>query len=115
MTPYSFTRVLHESVEGDLDFKYQLSDSKLYYDPNNKVLYNKNEAGNYAWAYYLTLHGYSDLQGILTQGGSIIMQGRLDEPWDYRARWAGVEAAFERMGELWAYYVIYELFGQPQF
>ena len=53
-TPYTINRVLKESVGGELDFKLQLDRSKLYYDSSNKVVYNRNEAGNYVWAYYLT-------------------------------------------------------------
>ncbi len=112
-TPYTINRVLKESVGGELDFKLQLDRSKLYYDSSNKVVYNRNEAGNYVWAYYLTLHDNWNLQGILAQGGSIV-QGRLDEPWDYNARWAGVKAAFERMGLKWLYFIKFDLLHDPQ-
>ena len=85
--PMSFSRILKQSVRGDLDFKIQLNKSKLYL--HNGILYNRNEAGNFTWAYYLESHGYGYFtQGGLAQGGSII-QGRFDESWDVKARHAG--------------------------
>lgn len=99
-------RILNKSVGGDLDFKLQLSNNTLYLA--NGILYNKNEAGNFVWAYYLeswNVSGY--LCGVLAQGGSILspfinMDGlpRLDEEWDRKARWAGVEYYYDRNG-LW--------------
>jgi YD repeat protein len=85
--PTNFSRIWKESVGGDLDFKNQMDKSTLYFD--GKVLYNNQEAGNFVWAYFLTSHGYRDLPGILAQGGSLVFEGRLDEPWDVQARHAG--------------------------
>lgn len=97
-----------------IDFKLKLSEEKLYYDPDNQILYNRNEAGNYAWAYYLTLHGLPCTQGALAQAGSIVQYKRLDERWDHAARWAGVKAAYERMGRGWLYSLVFEIFGVPK-
>ena len=85
--PTNFSRIWKESVGGDLDFKNQMDKSTLYFD--GEVLYNNHEAGNFVWAYFLTSHGYRDLAGILAQGGSLVFEGRLDEPWDVQARHAG--------------------------
>ena len=103
---YSLQRVWDESIGGELDFKLQMSKDKLYYDSANQVLYNRNEAGNYVWAYYLTLHGGDYLQGILAQGGSIVGSKRLDESWDWQARWNGVEAARRKVRKLWNFHII---------
>lgn len=114
-TLYSFMRVWEESVGGEIDFKKQLDETKLYYDPQNEVLYNRNEAGNYAWAFYLTLHGNDTLQGILAQGGTIVASHRLDESWDYQARCNGVKAAYERMDRWWEFCLKYYGLGYPMF
>ena len=98
-----------------MDFKRYLNPSKLYYDSKNKVLYNRNEAGNYAWAFYLTLHGDDPLQGLLAQGGSVVTQFRFDVSWDYKARWNGVLAAYERTDTTWLFYHKYFTLGCPMF
>ena len=107
------TRILKQSVGGDLDFKLQMDKNKLYLA--NGVLYNRNEAGNFAWAYYLESKGFSGyFSGALAQGGSILgpiigMNGapRLDEEWDRRARWAGVEYYYSRRGMQWYFDLFY--------
>ena len=84
--PTNFKRILDESVGGELDFKLSMEKDTLYY--NGKVLYNRNEAGNFVWAYFLESHGFHLLHAPLAQAGSII-KGRLDEWHDTKARWAG--------------------------
>lgn len=100
-------RVLTQSVGGDLDFKLQMDKNTLYLA--NNILYNRNEAGNFVWAYFLESHGFGgDVSGLLAQGGSIAgpiinMNGtpRLDEEWDMRARWAGITYYYARRGIQW--------------
>ncbi|MCR4745857.1 MAG: hypothetical protein K5894_11615 [Lachnospiraceae bacterium] len=65
----------------------QLDESKLYLIDG--VLYNRNEVGNFVWAYFLESKGYGLLNGILAQGGSIVGSHRLDESWDRTARHKG--------------------------
>ncbi|MEE1301586.1 MAG: hypothetical protein UHD64_02285 [Bacteroidales bacterium] len=106
-------RILTESIGGDLDFKQQLDEKTLYLI--NGVLYNKNEAGNFVWAYFLESHKYSGLfSGALAQAGTLLpsfanMNGstRLDEEWDRRARWAGVRYYYEKNNKLPLYYYLY--------
>ena len=70
----------------------------------NGVLYNKNEAGNFVWAFYLESKGFSgQFSGALAQGGSILSpllnmneKPRLDESWDRDARWAGLKYFYEK-------------------
>ena len=81
-----FKRILDESVGGELDFKLSMEEDTLYY--NEKVLYNRNEAGNFVWTYFLESHGYHFLHSPLAQAGSVI-KGRLDEWHDTKARWSG--------------------------
>ena len=81
-----FKRILDESVGGELDFKLSMEEDTLYY--NGKVLYNRNEAGNFVWTYFLESHGYHFLHSPLAQAGSVI-KGRLDEWHDTKARWSG--------------------------
>lgn len=115
--PTDFRRVWRESVStsqknGELDFKTQLAPDKLYMI--NGVLYNRNEAGNYMWAYHLCLNGFNGtVSGLLAQGGSI-KQGRLDEWWDRKARWEGVKDAYKKMGLSFVYSLTYDLMGYPQ-
>ena len=107
-------RILTQSIGGDLDFKLQLDEDTLYLA--NGVLYNKNEAGNFVWAYFLESHlvsGYAS--GALAQGGSLAAPfinmnsfPRLDEDWDRRARWAGIEYFYERNEFMWLYTLIYK-------
>ena len=90
-----------------------MDESKLYLA--NGVLYNKNEAGNFVWAYYLESHGIIGyFSGALAQGGSIFgpiigMNGtpRFDEEWDKRARWAGIEYYYTRYNMKWIFYMRY--------
>lgn len=106
-------RIFSQSINGDLDFKLQLDESTLYLA--NGVLYNRNEAGNFVWAYFLEskrVSGY--ISGALAQGGSLLpplakMQGtpRLDESWDRDARWAGVKYYYDRHDYWWVYYALY--------
>lgn len=111
--PTHILRVLTQSVGGDLDFKLKLDENTLYLI--NGVLYNKNEAGNFVWAYFLESHKYSGLfSGALAQGGTLLpslskMNGtaRLDEEWDRRARWAGVRYYYEKNNKLPLYYYLY--------
>ncbi len=111
--PTNILRVFTQSVDGELDFKNKLSENTLYLI--NGVLYNKNEAGNFVWAYFLESHKYSGLfSGALAQAGTLLpslskMNGssRLDEEWDRRARWAGVRYYYEKNNELALYYYLY--------
>ena len=106
-------RVLTQSIGGDLDFKLQMEDEKLYLA--NGILYNKNEAGNFVWSYFLEskkISGY--ISGLLAQGGSLLppvanMNGlpRFDEEWDRNARWAGVEYLYSRNNNWWIYFILY--------
>lgn len=106
-------RILSESVGGDLDFKLQMEKETLYLA--NGVLYNRNEAGNYVWAYYLESQNVSGyISGALAQGGSLIpplanMDGlpRLDEEWDRKARWSGIKYYYDRNNQWWIYYALY--------
>jgi hypothetical protein len=85
-----FKRIMKESIGGDLDFKNNLNNDTLYLA--NNVLYNKNEAGNFVWAYFLESKGYGGIiPGLLAQGGSLFAypRPRFDESWDARARHAG--------------------------
>ncbi len=67
-----YKRIFKESVGGELDFKLQLADDTLYLA--NDVLYNKNEAGNFVWAYFLESHHVSGyFSGVLAQGGSFVL------------------------------------------
>jgi hypothetical protein len=90
----NFKRIWDESAPkdrvGELDFKQQLREDTLYLA--NGILYDKNEAGNFVWAYFLESKGYGGLlPGILAQGGSLFAypHSRFDESWDVRARHAG--------------------------
>ena len=111
--PTTLKRILTQSIKGELNFKTQLDGKKLYLI--NGVLYNKNEAGNFTWAYFLESKNVSGLlSGLLAQGGSLFsplakMDGvsRLDEEWDRRARWAGVKYYYEKNNILWLYYLRY--------
>ena len=106
-------RILQQSVGGDLDFKLQMEKSTLYLIDD--TLYNRNEAGNFAWTYFLeskNISGY--VSGLLAQGGSLLpplarMSGtpRFDESWDRQARWAGVEYYYTRTGLRWLYDILY--------
>ena len=65
---FSLSRVLQESVGGELDFKLKLDIDTLYMIDG--ILYDRNEAGNYVWAYYLCRHGINgNMSGYLAQGG----------------------------------------------
>lgn len=91
----NWNRIMTKSIGRDLDFKRQLPKDKLYLA--NGVLYNKNEAGNFVWSYFLNSKGYSSpIDGILAQGGSIVGSKRLDESWDVRARHAGTMYYYSR-------------------
>ena len=95
-----------------------MKEEKLYLVKG--VLMNKNEAGNFVWAYFLESHYVSGyVSGALAQGGSILPplakmegQSRFDEEHDRRARWMGVEYFYIR-NDLWWLYVILYGFG-PQ-
>ena len=111
--PTTGMRVLTESIGGELDFKYQMEKDTLYLA--NDTLYNRNEAGNFVWAYFLESTNVSGhISGALAQGGSLIsplinMNGlpRLDENWDRKARWAGVKYYYDRNDMWWVYYILY--------
>ena len=111
-------RIFSESIGGELDFKLQLDNEALYLV--NGVIYNSNEAGNFAWAYFLESVGFSGyLSGLLAQGGSFFpgaarMDGtqRLDEEWDRKARWAGVEYYYQRNNQTQTFDFWYK--GKPQ-
>ncbi|MDO5435978.1 MAG: RHS repeat-associated core domain-containing protein, partial [Clostridia bacterium] len=110
---FSLTRVFQESLEGDLDFKLKLDINALYMIDG--ILYDRNEAGNYVWAYYLCCHGINgNMSGYLAQGGSIVGSRRFDEWWDQKARWAGVRQAYEDMGLSFIYVFTYDICGYPQ-
>ncbi|MGN0243923.1 MAG: RHS repeat-associated core domain-containing protein, partial [Lachnospiraceae bacterium] len=106
-------RIMKESVGGDLDFKLQLNESTLYL--SDGVVYNRNEAGNFIWAYFLEskkVSGY--ISGALAQGGSIATPllnkngtPRFDESWDVRARWMGVRYYYESNNKLWLFRILY--------
>ncbi|WP_191017010.1 hypothetical protein, partial [Treponema zioleckii] len=89
-----FTRILKQSVDGELDFKLSMKADTLYFDGN--VLYNRNEAGNFVWAYFLESKGFTGIHGVLAQAGSIVGSHRLDEWHDTKARYAG-DAYFHKI------------------
>ena len=71
-----------------MDFKNSLDNQKLYLIKGK--VYNRNETGNFVWAYFLRKHHFGGfLSAALAQAGSLI-HGRADEPWDARARWRGI-------------------------
>jgi hypothetical protein len=90
-----------------------MNENELYLA--NGVLYNRNEAGNFVWAYFLESNNISSyVSGTLAQGGSLIptlanMNGlpRLDEEWDRKARWAGVEYYYNRNNKWLFYFILY--------
>lgn len=84
-----FKRIWEQSVGGDLDFKLQLDEHKLYLI--NGKLYDRNEAGNFIWAYFLASHNFDWLSGLLAEGGSLVTEQRPDETWDRDAREQGQE------------------------
>ena len=106
-------RILTQSVGGELDFKLQMDESTLYLADG--VLYNRNEAGNFVWAYFLHSKGFNGyVSGALAQGGSMLgpiigMNGtpRLDEEWDMRARWAGNKYYYAKNGLELLFYLYY--------
>lgn len=58
----------------------------------NGVVYNRNEAGNFMWSYYLLDHGFPlHMHDVLAQGGSLWFYHRFDEPHDTAARNAGAD------------------------
>jgi hypothetical protein len=89
----NFKRIWDESVDGNLDFKNNdpMNNDTLYLA--NGVLYNRNEAGNFVWAYFLESKGYGLISGLLAQGGSLFgnykKSSRFDELHDVKARHAG--------------------------
>ena len=111
--PTDIKRILEQSVGGELDFKLQMKEETLYLV--NGVLMNRNEAGNFVWAYFLESHyvsGYAS--GVLAQGGSLFpplakMKGlpRFDEEHDRRARWMGVEYFYTHNNLWWLYVILY--------
>ncbi len=100
-----------------LEHSLQDEPSDISRDNNSRIayLYNRNEAENFVWAYFLeskNVLGY--ISGALAQGGSIIppmanMNGlpRLDEERDRKARWAGVKYNYDRNNQWWIYYALY--------
>jgi len=92
----SLSRIFNESVGGELDFKLQLPQEMLFLADG--IVYNRNELGNFIWAYYLESNGYGAyVSGLLAQGGSLFpglskMDGtaRFDESWDVAARYRGI-------------------------
>ena len=131
--PTDIKRVLTQSVKGELNFKEQLDEKTLYLI--NGVVYNKNEAGNFTWAYFLESKKYSAyFSGALAQAGTLVLpffthkpkdnsgnlidkikekfmgaleEARFDEEWDRRARWAGVRYFYEKNNMLWLYDLLY--------
>lgn len=102
----SLESILQESIGGELDFKNELEEEKLYL--MNGVVYNRNEAGNFMWAYFIKDHGHSSyLPGILAQAGSLVGSLRLDESHDRAARYAGLHYWYKRHGKEWVFYLKY--------
>lgn len=109
--------VYHQSNTGaGLDFKnfdYVKRQDSLYLIGDR--VYNRNEMGNFVWAYYLEAKGYSGTaSGIFAQGGTILQAlerktFRLDESWDREARWNGVKYYYEEQGKLTDFYLKYWL------
>ncbi len=124
--------IYNESINGDLDFKTFdeiIAQDTLYLIDN--LVYNRNEMGNYMWAYYLRMKGYPGyVSGLFAQGGKIITSTnsfinsvldeentdsfyekylkadiRFDEKWDQKARWNGVRKYFENSKNMSGYYI----------
>ena len=111
--PSVFTRMLNESISsdnhtGDLDFKKHLSIDSLYLV--NGVVYNRNEAGNFVWTYYLEEHGIKPgISGSLAQAGSILGgEHRFDESWDRQARYEGTKYWYVRQGREDEFHELYD-------
>ena len=111
--PTDIKRILTESIGGDLDFKLELDEKTLYLIDG--ILYNKNEAGNFTWAYFLESKRVSAyFTGALAQAGTLILprftgkgEIRKDEEWDVRARWAGVKYYYKKNNLMWLYDILY--------
>lgn len=112
--PYaSISSILKESIGGKLDFKLKLSEEKLYL--MNGVVYNRNEAGNFIWAYFLKMHNYLEiLGGVLAQAGSIISKNpRFDEAHDRAARYAGLKFWYQIRNRAWQFRLKYGYLDRP--
>lgn len=111
--PSIFIRMLNESLSnsthtGDLDFKMHLPQDSLYLV--NGVIYNRNEVGNFVWAYYLEEHGIKPgISGSIAQLGSILgREHRFDESWDRTARYEGTKYYYVRQGKEDEYHQLYD-------
>ena len=125
LTETTLQRIFAESIGGDLDFKQYLEEETLYLADG--ILYNKNEIGNFVWAYFLESKGYTGyFSGALAQGGSFVLpiyknikiffdstndatfeKPRLDEEWDKKARWAGVKYYYTKENKKFDYFLKY--------
>ncbi len=104
----NFTRVLKESIGGALDFKKSLHQDTLYLI--NGTAYNRNEAGNFIWAYFLESHDIKPgISGTLAQAGSIFgEEHRFDESWDRKARYEGTKYFYVRQGREEEFHELYD-------
>ena len=88
-------RVFQQTANGYLDFKQYISPNTLYLV--NDTLYNRNEAGNFLWSYFMASRNYSwefsnfGVQIVTFVGSLLKFNPRLDEPWDYTARRTGYD------------------------
>ena len=104
----NYTRVLRDSIKRSLDFKLYLPEDSLYLV--NGTIYNRNEAGNFVWTYFLESHnikpGYS---GTLAQLGSIFgNEHRFYESWDRQARYEGTKYWYVRQGREDEFHELYD-------
>jgi len=92
---YGLYDVITQTGGGFLDFKQYLSATTLY--RVNDTLYNRNEAGNFEWSYFMASKDYSwgfsnfGVQTVSFLGNLFRFNPGFDETWDRTARRAGYD------------------------